>query len=538
MSERGAASFGEQEGGGLAEKGGRPSFSLEGIDNSLFTDTDQVLKAATLSGEEVDSMLRERLKSIGALRENYEGRDERLKRAEFFNPLAGLKPSDYDRFVKEQLIDAASGEYLKKLDAAIEKSEANEDPTPDILSQLEKLRVKRHGMQKQLEHFIEEKQKEIDARREVARQSVIGHYGDRITRLEGTIAEIEHNPLVRDRLHTQALAEDKTRSATKEKEERARREVQDKIDKEVPRTLQSIGDKHKNAFHRIGELIGNPDIGEQLRVAMEKLQEVKDTEKAATSPEDKRKVAEELRKADRVIYNLINETRKRLIEAVLEGEGAAQLKQPSEVVPWEVRSSNAYYPAITFLQSKEVRERMDGLLNEGKPVPWIELYVHVRSENESLKWLFGGKFVKDKKTGKRTDKLTDFYQAFEKRKENDTAGVTDARKAEREALAKGKAEFDKNMVEIVARGGFPVKGQRGVVRLERVKGDKKGTDLWEVAEVYGETGTLKVTDRSVLSMRGFPNWVREAARLFFITRGQDLVERLQYGPEDQEKEKK
>lgn len=531
MSERGTPSSREE--GGVAEKTGGPILSF---DTNLLTESAQVLKAATLSGAEIDAALEKRLKTIETLRESYTKREERLHHVENFNPLAGLTASDYDRLVKENVIDTASGDYLKNLDATIKQFEEVKDPIPDILSQLERLGENRRAMQKEVARLIAEKQQEVDTRRESARGHVVAHYETRITRLEGTIAEIEKNPLVRDRLDKDEKARREAERVRQEEEERERKKAQEAVDKEVPRTLQSVGDKHKNAFHRMGELVGDAEIGEKLRAAVTALHEAQDAVGKAESSTEKKRLAQEVREADRELYNVIHGVKKRLLDAIVEGDGDKQLKQPSEIVPWEVRSSNAYFPAMNFLQSKEVTARMSGLLAEGKPVPWAEPYLRIRDENEALKRLIGGKFLKDR-GGKKTGELTELYAAFEIRKKNDEAGVTAARKAEREAVAKGKVEFNKNAAEIVGRGGFMVMGGQGVVRLEKVKG-QKGTELWEVAEVYGKTGDLKVKSRSVLSMRGFPNWVGEAARTCFITQGQNFVERLQYGPEDQKEGKK
>jgi hypothetical protein len=489
--------------------------SIEDLD-ALLRESESVATVAAMSEKEIDEMVARRQESLERLQDIDTIRESRLQKVENYNPLGDLRPSDYERLIQEEMIDASYAERLKKLDDVIAKLESLDYPSADAKAELEKLSGVRNAFREKLESQIAERQQEIAVRREEVKNKVLEHYAKRTAELERAIAEIESNPRVIERLQTMAEKEMKEFFARREKEKQeaeARIESErKKIIQEATRYIQSLGARHANAFKRLGEILGNEKIADELT--------------AALGEEDARKQ-----------QSAFDRVRNRLMTAIIEGEGEKQLKDPKEIVPWDVRPTTLpYYEILNSLKdgSHEIKV-LKSAADDGnaEAARLLEQREQILKADTALFRLVGKKWITDKKTGEKH--MGVFWAAFETRKKNDKEGITAARKKEREEAAKREAAFKKSAEEIIKRGGFVVEvpivkeirgkkeivgKEKGVVRLEKEK-SKKGNEYWKVAEVFGATNVLKVGDASPLDMRAFPQWLRESARLYFTMHSEE-----------------
>jgi len=187
-----------------AEEAAMPS--VEDLD-ALLRESESVATVASMSEKEIDEMVERRQESLDRLQDIGPIQESRLKRVENFNPLKGLKPSDYERLVQEEMIDAPYAERLKKLDGVIAKLESLDFPSADAKAELEKLSGVRNAFREKIESQIAEQQQETTSRREEVKNKVLEHYAKRTDELERVIAEIESNPRVIERLQTMAEKE-------------------------------------------------------------------------------------------------------------------------------------------------------------------------------------------------------------------------------------------------------------------------------------------------------------------------------------------
>lgn len=506
-----------------AEEAAMPS--IEDLD-ALLRESESVATVASMSEKEIDEMVERRQESLERLQDVGTIRESRLQKVENNNPLGGLKPSDYERLVQEEMIDAPYAERLKKLDGVIAKLESLDYPSADAKAELEKLSSVRNAFREKLEGQIGEQQQEITARREEVKNKVLEHYAKRTEELERTVAEIESNPRVAERLQTMAEKEMSELFAKREKE---KQEAEARIEKErkaviqeATRYIQSLGTRHSNAFKRLGELVGNEKIADELLQAL--------------GEEDARK--------QQVAFDRV---RSRLMNAVIDGEGEKQLKDPKEIVPWKVGPTSIQYgDAMNFLRFHETEKALQVAADAGneQAKKIVEQREQIINGNEVIRRLVGPQWVTDRKTNNR--RAGAFWANFETRKKNDKEGITAARKKEREEAARREAAFKKSTEEIVKRGGFVVEvpvmkemrgkkeivgREKGAIRLEKGK-SKKGNEYWKVAEIFGATNGLKIGDVSPLDMRSFPQWLSESAKPYFVTHGKDFDERLIYETEE------
>jgi hypothetical protein len=498
--------------------------TIEDLD-ALLRESENVAAVASMSEKEIDEMIERRQESLDRLQDVEIIRESRLQRVENFNPLKDLKPSDYERLVQEDIIDAPYAELLKKLDGVIAKFESLDYPSADERAKLEELLEARNTVNEKLESQIEERQQEIATRREEVKNKVLEHYGARVEELERTIAEIESNPRVMERLRTIAEKEMQAVFAKREAEKKAfeAKVEQDRkaIIQEANRCVQSLSARHDNAFKRLGELLGNEKIADELVSVL--------------GEEDVRKR-----------QGAFDRIRSRLMASIIDGEGEKQLKEPKEIVPWKAaQTSIRYGGAIDFLRFHETEKALRAAADVGdkQAQRLLEQRDQIISGNEAIRRLVGPQWVTDHKTNEK--RMSAFWAAFETRKKNDKEGITAMRKKEREEAAKREAAFKKEIEEIVKRGGFvvevpiikEVRGKRevigkekGAVRLEK-RESKKGNEYWRVAETFGATNWLGVGSVSPLDMRSFPQWLRESAKPYFVMNGKDFVERLAYKSE-------
>ena len=494
-----------------AEEAAMPSG--EDLD-ALLRESESVATVASMSEKEIDEMVERRQESLDRLQDVGPIQESRLQRVENFNPLKSLKPSDYERLVQEEMIDAPYAERLKKLDGVITKLESLDFPSADAKAELEKLSGVRSAFRERIESQITEQQQEITTRREEVKNKVLEHYAKRTDELERVIAKIESNPRVIERLQTMAEQERQAFQAKIEQEQK-------RIVQEAARYIQSLGARHANAFKRLGDLTGNDKLADEL---MQTLGE---------GDEQKQQGA-------------LDKVRSRLMNAVIDGEGEKQLKDPKEIVPWKVGPTSIQYgDAMNFLRFHETEKALQAAAEAGneQAKKLLEQREQIIAGNEVVRRLVGPQWSTDRKTNKR--RMGAFWATFETRKKNDKEGVTAARKKEREEAAKREVAFKKETEEIIKRGGFVVEApvieevrgkrevvgrQKGAVRLEKGK-SKKGNEFWKVVEVFGATNGLKVGDVSPLDMRSFPQWLSESAKPYFVMHDKDFDERLVYEEE-------
>jgi len=499
--------------------------SIEDVD-ALLRESENIVKVAAMSEKEIDEMIKRRQEALDRLRELDLIRESRLQEAERYNPLGDLRPDDYDRLVQEGMIDMSYAERLKKLGDVIAKFEAIDYPTADTKAQLERLSQVRNAFREKLESQIAERQQEIAAQREEMKNNALKYYAEEVEKLQQIIKEIEANPRVIERLRIMAEKERQAFQAKIEQEQK-------RIIQEATRYLQSLGARHTNAFRRIGNFVGNEKIVDELMQAF-------------TEGDDRKQ------------RNTLDKVRSRLIDAIINGEGEKQLKDPKEIVPWKVTPTTIRYrEAMNFLQWHETEKALQAAAEAGnrQAQKLLEQRKQIILGNEILRRLVGPEWITDRKTGKRH--MSAFWAAFETRKKNDKEGITAVRQKEREEAIKREATFKKETEEIIKRGGFVVevpiikvvRGKREIVgrekcavRLEKGKSKERivkdpktgkeikkgGNEYWKVVEIFGTTNGLKVGDVSPLDMRAFPQWFRDSARPHFVKHGEDFVERLIY----------
>jgi hypothetical protein len=497
----------------------------------LLDETTTILTRAN----EVDELMEQRQGLVDRFYDIEAIRESRLEKVERFNPLKDIKPNDYERLVAEGVIDeefAARFESdpekfvatLQELDRTIAQFESIVSPSADASARLEKLLEMRIVFQGELKDRLDERHEEIAARREETKNNVLEHYSARAKELEGIIAAIESNPDVVARLYAIAEAEMRVFFEKRNAEKRASEEKIEQEKKaalhEAMRAVQSLGARQANAFKRLGEILGNEHVANELLEAF--------------GEEDERKR-----------QSAFDRVRGLMRVAVIDGEGERQLKDPSEVVPWENRATSLPYHETL----RELRSLMKNILRPLAEVGDERAQKLLEQAEEIDRWdrvlleLFGRKWTTDHKTNER--RLGAFYRNFETRKENDKKGITEERKRAREDAARREAEFKENAKEIIERGGFVVMApmiekvrgknvetgtQKCAVRLEKVGPKKKGgKDMWKIVEMFPlEVPGLWVGKSSPLNMKQFPEWFLKEAEKYFIRIGDDLVERLTY----------
>jgi len=478
----------------------------------ILKESEEVANIASLSEEEIDKMIERRQKAIDMYHNTDLVREERLRKTEKYNPLKNLTSSDYDRLIKEEIIDSDYTESLKKLDSIIAKLESLKNPSTDAVAELERLSQIRITIRENLESQIRQKQQEFSEEMEKTKGNIFEHYVKKSERMKEIFTEIEKNPRVLERIETMARKEMEEKGQKIEQEQK-------KILTETNRLVQSLGARNTNAFKRLVEITNNKDISQILIKSL--------------GEEDPRKK-----------QSTFDRERSRLIKSIIEGEDEQQLKDPKEVVPWEVYPTSIHYiDAINTLQYGSFPKTLQVMADDGdeQAKRLLEQSKQVVAENKALRQLFGNKWITDKKTNEK--RLGTFWSAFEIRKANDKNGLTETHKKERVEAKIKEQEFQKISAEIIKRGGFIVKipiiernkgktqtigSKKGVVRLEKVKSKKGENEYhWKVVEVAGATDGLRVgINTSPLDMRSFPEWLRKSAENYFTKDGENFVERL------------
>ncbi len=468
----------------------------------LFEEADAAIKTV-LSNKEIEEKTEERERAIEELRTLDLDRQEQLRTTAPSNPFATLVPADYQRLRKEGVITDEEEKNYLQLDETIKKLHAVQNPNARVAIATGKAEKARGEIWENIAERIKVKGDEFSAYQEEGRARLETLYRQRVADLEKMIKDIEDNPSVRDHLHETAKKGMESFEAELAKEAKAALDTLSAI-------VQSLNTRHERAFVRLNEVLMLDDTKELLDNA---LRETGGREK-------------------------ISQLRERLIKSIVEEDGETQIKSPDEVSP----SSIHYFQGLHTLQDEE---RAEQLLRLAKKDPRIQKLLESRSrvlkENHLLFSFLGPDRMKDKKSGQLVPSNLPFWKAFEQRQKNDKSGLTAKRKEQRE---KEKAESQKTINDFLKehKGAFPVSvpvieniggkdrivGMRaGAVLLERRTSHRKN-ESWVVTAMVGATNGLRVNDRSSLTMEQFPLWLRDAARPFFITRGDERVERLTY----------
>lgn len=361
--------------------------TIEELDHILQASEKMAITAAE-SEKEIDEMIKQRAESLKRLQGIDLIKESRLKRIENYNPLQNLQASDYERLVQEKIIDLSYADRLKKLDNVIAKLETIDYPSADVKSELEKLYLVRNAFREKIENQITERQEILAAKREKIKNKILEHYSNRIKKLEEIIASIEADPRLTERLKIIREKEQQEAQARIEKE-------WEKIFQECGRYIQSLEARHQNVFKRLIELTENEKIVDELLQALDE--------------EDIQKKKDEFYK-----------TRKILIDAIIYGEGAKQIKEPKEIVPWKISpTSIPYREAIKFLLDPEIEKILQTASSAGKEqaIKLLERRNKIVKENEMIRFLVGREWFIDPKTNEK--KMGKFWMAFQIRKERD-----------------------------------------------------------------------------------------------------------------------
>jgi len=452
--------------------------------DAMLRELDNAATQASMSEKEIDEMVKQRQESLDELADLNVIESSRLSKVENYNPLKGLEPGDYDRLFQEGIISKDEMDQGKMMDVIISKYESINNLTEADKVNLLKTADLRSQFQKKIEIKIANAQEEMQARQNEVMVKVIEHYAKKAEVLEKTIADIEANPRLINVLYK--TAEEEMKAFETKIEEQRKNIVED-----AARCIQSLGTRHANAFKRIGELLGNEKISDELIGSLENTKHP----------------------------NIFDEVRSRLIAAIIDNEGADQLKDPKEVVPWEVKTTSVNYrTAIEFLRSQMTEKMLKESADAGneKAKKLLGSIKPILEGNEVIRRLVGSK---------KFD--SPFWKAFETRSEFDKKGITKKRKEERERIAKQEADLKKKIQELIDKGGIKVnevpvygnvRGQRiltghesGVVLIERCK-TGKGNDYWKVTDTCGITDVSLVGKTSTLDMRSFPQWLAKAAK--------------------------
>ena len=474
--------------------------NLEYLDK-LLEEADSVLKSAMQSSADIDELIekhkvtKERIDNIDVLRES------RLRRVEDFDPFGRLKSDDYERLVRERVIKKDIAESLKVIDEMITEFESIEYPEAYVVEKFEKVYQEQRILRDYTESKIREREDKKATQRERLISRVVDHYGNRIQELEQVIAEIESDPAVMERLK---LMDEEKKKEFEEKMEKER----ELILKEASRYTQSLGARHENAFTRIGEIAGNEGIADELMGALDE---------------------EDLKKRRSVFQSV----RDKLKNAIIDGEDEKQILTPQEVVPWMGRASSIdYRGALEFLKSPETFKTLQKAADEGdeNARQLLEKRDWIIKGNTAFRALVGAKYYTDKKTQQK--KKGDFWHAFEVREYNDSKGITLKRKEEREENERRRAEKEKEIQEIVGRGGFVVKvplykklgnkkikygTTKGAVKINKEL-SKRSNEYLKVEEVSSNIeDVIRVGSSSPLDLSSYPDCIRDSAREAGIT---------------------
>ncbi len=401
---------------------------------------------------------------------------------------------------------------LEKVETTIKKMEAQNRDDSGFATVVEQLKGKRDELYQKVDETVFEKARnDFDTRLAEIKNKAETHYHRRAEELEQAIQELKNDPEVMRR-HGERI---------KEREEKARQEyIAALIDKltEAAAMAQSLLARQNRALQRIQEVAGAVEEG--------------------TS----------------------KEIRGKLINAVLIGEGAKQLKNVDEVAPWKTHTSNwRYVPTLNQLRrmgfttipgvgtASEFDElalpsdedKKAGVTAEiSEKAKKILEHIRLIEENDArLQDILGREWetVRDRRRGKEYKQPGEFFAAFGIREKNDREGKTrtirqsvneaSARRQEKEAgEARRRKAIAAELENLRTNGGNTVlvETQNGGVLLG-VRKSKKKNIYFEVLQVAGEAKEQIKKGSAFASFRNMPEWLARAIDLSATAKSQ-LVE--------------
>lgn len=288
-----------------------------------------------------------------------------------------------------------------------------------------------------------------------------------------------------------------------EKPEEAVNEEQ--VLKKMKEAVTALGDLQLKTFDELSQFVGgNPKI----QKALQDLREVRAQHRTPA------------------MRSALEAVKGGMISAIIDGEGAGQLKRSQDIVPWEKgmeKGKDPYHANLLSLdRDKDIgtvmkkyiplrikleaikdadayKEAWDVLSEkEQLAVMILQDIRQVRSDDEVLRLLFDASF----------------RAAFKKRAENDRTGLTEKRRQVRMKAEEERLQNEKKRQEMVGdKYGLEIPG-KGALRLELVDGK-----LWRVVESMGakelqhEVNVAKNSGNTYLKdFSNAPQWLRDAAK--------------------------
>ena len=222
--------------------------------------------------------------------------------------------------------------------------------------------------------------------------------------------------------------------------------------------------------------------------------------------------------------NLLDAVRPHILSAIIDGEGAGQLKHARDIIPWEKEEKSDPYHTQLLVLDKD--KEVSAIIN--RYMPLRVTLERIKDPNEykkawdalSEKEQFAIMLLQDIRQIRSDDEVLrrlfdpSFRKAFKQRAENDRTGVTEKRKQARmKAEEEKRLHAEKRQRMVDDRYGVEIPG-KGAMRLELVDGK-----LWRVVDAMGEkelrheVNIAKQSGNTYFrNLSNAPQWLREAAR--------------------------
>jgi hypothetical protein len=314
------------------------------------------------------------------------------------DPLAQLKPHEYERLIELGYIDEDYAKALKKLDDSIATLESMPALSPEqeqTLANNVHLRAKTH---EQLAGFINTQRAETTKNKEDLLASLPAREEDHYKRIHGLAAKLLESPEVHEELKKQFEVANQQHRAD------VAREIEKPL--EVAESLQrGLVERHQQTSQRLAQVVGDSNVLEKLVQA----QEQPDSQESR---------------------DLYRDTYHKISDAIITGSGERQITSPNELVPWETNPSRGeidYGNSWHMLHQERILDALKnstGLGNQDiqergeRVTKGVE---QLAAEREALHRLYGRKWVKEPgQAGKKEVRLGRFWAEFELRKKIDT----------------------------------------------------------------------------------------------------------------------
>ncbi len=473
--------------------------AIKAATESALADSAELARLAGMSEKEVDGMITQMKATEKKIEKALKFREIFRKGTEAFDPYAGLSIKTLDRLLEEGVISKKNVESLQ----ALQKSVSDMLAAKVLTTAAEQLRDANINRINTASDAIDAKvaamREPINARRAELKTAGEAFYVEWIAELEGLLKSVRENPRVIEKLDR---TEKSLRASVEGKRSKELKEAYDGI----RRDIQSIAARNDAAFKRLGEIAGDAKVRQTLVDAMK-------------SGDQK------------AMNDAFVAVKNKMRDAVLHGTGAAALKDPSEVVPWEQKTKIDYANAVDFLKSPFAEEALRRQAEGGDELAkkLIAQRAVVLDEHQALRQLIGSRW-----SGKGVP--GPFWELFKNRDKYlaDEASQAAAEAKRTQEARRKDAEFMEKARDIIARGGLVVSPGiyenlrsggvrrvgtgRGVVRLAEGM-NKKSMKVWKVAETHGDVDTAKVGTEYSATLLDAPKWLRDAADGKFEMRG-------------------